>query len=227
MRGRGLLIAALAAIVVGIIGLVAVSAAVAAPDQANGWGFGHRGGMGMPGVGAMMGGPVAADARPIGMERAASAARDYVASFDDPDLELGEVMEFAANYYAQAMERDTGIHAFELLIDRHTGAVFPEPGPNMVWNTRYGHMGGMMGRRAFGQGDSEMPVGPERAQELARQYLETQGLRLEVAEPDRFYGYYTLHTLQDGEIEGMLSVNGFTGEIWYHAWHGPFIQAMP
>jgi len=22
----------------------------------------------------------------------------------------------------------------------------------------------------------------------------------------------------------MLSVNGFTGEVWYHSWHGYFIQ---
>ena len=25
------------------------------------------------------------------------------------------------------------------------------------------------------------------------------------------------------EIEGVLSVNGYTGEVWYHTWHGPFI----
>lgn len=43
-----------------------------------------------------------------------------------------------------------------------------------------------------------------------------------VADPERFYGYYTPHNLRDGEIEGMLSVNGFTGEAWYHAWRGPF-----
>ncbi len=54
--------------------------------------------------------------------------------------------------------------------------------------------------------------------------MRVKGLPLAVAEPDRFYGYYTLHTLRDGEIEGMLSVNGYTGEVWYHAWHGPFIQ---
>ena len=71
-----------------------------------------------------------------------------------------------------------------------------------------------------------MPIGPERARDLAMEYLLAQGLQMDVHEPDRFYGYYTLHTLRDGEIEGMLSVNGFTGEVWYHAWHGPFVREM-
>ena len=43
-------------------------------------------------------------------------------------------------------------------------------------------------------------------------------------EVDPFYGYYTLHTLNDGEIEGMLSVNGTTGQVWYHSWHGDFLD---
>jgi len=44
-----------------------------------------------------------------------------------------------------------------------------------------------------------------------------------VEEADRFYGYYTLHVLKDGQIYGMLSVNGYTGQVWYHSWHGPFL----
>jgi len=30
--------------------------------------------------------------------------------------------------------------------------------------------------------------------------------------------------LKDGKIYGMLSVNGYTGDVWYHSWHGYFIQ---
>jgi len=44
-----------------------------------------------------------------------------------------------------------------------------------------------------------------------------------VEEADRFYGYYTLHVLNDRQIYGMLSVNGYTGQVWYHSWHGPFL----
>ncbi|MCL5959474.1 MAG: hypothetical protein M1358_09190 [Chloroflexi bacterium] len=221
MRAKGFLIAGLVALIVGIVGLI-VSTAIAAPSGFSSWDFG----MGpsperMMGMSAMMGGPVAASATPIGIERAGDSVRNYIASSGNPNLALDEVMEFGANYYAQVIERDTGVHAFELLIDKYSGAVFPEMGPNMVWNTKYG----MMGWRRSSQ-SAEMPIGPDKAQELARQYLKTQGLPLDVAEPDHFYGYYTLHTVRRtaGDIEGMLSVNGYNGEVWYHAWHGPFIQ---
>ena len=48
-------------------------------------------------------------------------------------------------------------------------------------------------------------------------------LRVRAGQADTFYGYYTLHFLQDGEIEGMLSVHGSTGDVWYHSWHGDFV----
>ena len=51
------------------------------------------------------------------------------------------------------------------------------------------------------------------------------GVRVEEhSEP--FYGYYTLHTLRGGEIEGMLSVHGTTATVWYHDWHGDFVQMV-
>jgi hypothetical protein len=30
--------------------------------------------------------------------------------------------------------------------------------------------------------------------------------------------------LKDGKVAGMLSVNGYTGQVWYHTWHGNFIS---
>ena len=41
-----------------------------------------------------------------------------------------------------------------------------------------------------------------------------------------FYRYNTLHTIQNGEIYWMLGVNSYTGEVWYHDWHGAFIQRV-
>jgi hypothetical protein len=41
---------------------------------------------------------------------------------------------------------------------------------------------------------------------------------------DTSYGYYTGHLTKDGTSAGMLSVNGYTGPIWYHTWHGAFIR---
>ncbi|MCL5959190.1 MAG: hypothetical protein M1358_07700 [Chloroflexi bacterium] len=225
MRAKGLFIAGLAAFLIGVGGLFVASRVVAAPLSGTARGFGYGGMTGMSGMAGMMGGPAAANATPIGVERAVTTAQNYVTGSGNRNLKLDEVMEFAGNYYAQVVEQDTGMHAFEMLVDKYTGAVFPEMGPNMVWNVKYGMMRGMMGRWSLGWSQTtSMPIDPTRAQDLARQYLKTQGLRLDVDEPDEFYGYYTLHTLRDGEIEGMLSVNGYSGEIWYHTWHGPFIQ---
>ena len=171
-------------------------------------------------------------------------------SYGDSNLEVVDVMEFTNNYYAQVRESDTGIGAMELLIDKRTGWVRPEPGPNMMWNTKYGMMsgrgmmgpnddsyegmmgpggrngGGMMGgsyQPAQVSPNDQLPITPEDATQVAKDYLTRVSAGTEAEEPDQFYGYYTLNTVQDGEVTGMLSVNGYTGQVWYHTWHGPFI----
>jgi hypothetical protein len=134
-------------------------------------------------------------------------------------------MEFERNFYAIVRELDTGIGAMELLVDKWTGAVGPEMGPNMMWNARYGmhgRSGGVMG------GTSEInTITSEAALEIAQRWLDARRPGVAVEQhADPFYGYYTIHTLQDGEIEGMLSVHGTTGQVWYHTWHGAFIQMI-
>lgn len=185
-------------------------------------GWGMRPGM-MGGYGAQ-GGAYSGSSTPITLDQAVRAAEQYLAAYGNPDLALTEVMEFSDNFYAEIMEQSTGIHAFEVLIDRYTGTVYPEPGPNMIWNTRYGHMGRMMGGWGRQQAGS-ISVTPEQARDIAQQWLDQylQGISA-AAESDVFYGYYTIHTIKDGQIYGMLSVNGYTGQVWYHTWHGDFID---
>ena len=65
-----------------------------------------------------------------------------MAGYSNSDLQLSEIMEFADNFYVVVGERSTTTQAFELLVDRYTGFVHPEPGPNMMWNTKYGMMSG-------------------------------------------------------------------------------------
>jgi hypothetical protein len=67
-------------------------------------------------------------------------------------------------------------------------------------------------------------VEPAEAQRLADEWLERNRPGARADTPDAFPGYYTLHTLRDGEVEGMLSVHDRTGSVWYHSWHGPFVQ---
>jgi hypothetical protein len=93
----------------------------------------------------------------------------------------------------------------------------------MIWNTKYNPRGGMMGTSGVGSPTANMPVTPDQAKTLAQKYLDTNLPGLNVAEADSFYGYYTLHTFKNNQVQGMLSVNGYTGAIWYHSWHGPFL----
>jgi len=225
-------------VIAGILVLVIVLAvtgcgfALGSPNQpsypygpGNGRGFGMMGGGMGPG---MMGGSWGnyipnPDAKPISIDQAASAVETYLNGYG-AKLELTEIMNFAWNYYAEVEENDTGIHAMELLIDKYSGQVYPEQGPNMMWNTKYSHMSGMMGNYWRGTPNTDMPVSAEQARANAQQYLDANLPGVTVEEADTFYGYYTLHTLKNGSIEGMLSVNGYTGAVWYHSWHGSFIE---
>jgi len=175
-----------------------------------------------------MGGPLGprylGGGTPISMDEATQALRDYVAGRGKTDLVPTEIMEFERNFYAEIEEKSTGVHAFELLVDKNTGAVYPEMGPNMMWNTKYGMMSSMMGSFRAGAATADMPVGPDQAKQLAQQYLDRNFPGSTTEEPDSFYGYHTVHTVKDGRVTGMLSVQGYTGSVWYHSWHGPFVQ---
>ncbi len=249
-----------------IVGAMIVGAATLPALAQNSGANGNNNGSGMMGnnsggmmgsgqVGAgngsgMMGGN-GAPANPNAQRRSGDQVRKAVGDYlnryyNGQGLTIEEVMEFQNNFYAQIKEPATGINAFELLIDPYTGNVWPEYGPNMMWNTKYGHMaqstGGMMGRGMMGgngmmggyngytqpnqssQPTANMPVTAQQAVQDAQQYLDAQGTGLTAeSQPDTFYGYYTVHALKNGNTVGMLSLNGYTGQVWYHTWHGTFI----
>jgi hypothetical protein len=158
------------------------------------------------------------------IQQAKEAADRYLANLGDSNLKVAEVMEFSRNFYALVRESDTGTGAIELLIDKGSGAVGPEYGPNMMWNAKYGmHRSGMMG----GTPSGAMTITPAEARQIAQRWLDTYnpGSTPE-QEIDVFYGYYTIHTLKDGKINGMLSINGSDGQVWDHTWHGDFVQSI-
>ena len=207
------------------------------------YGRGMMGG-GMMGSGAygqgMMGGTSLYGVEPITLEQAREQLTDYLAARGDENLRLDEIMIFDNHAYAEIVEADSGIGAMELLVDPVTGAVYPEHGPSVMWNLKYspmadfggyGMMGGMMGGRAGASGlqsfepSADMPVSSQQAIEAAQRYLDLY-LPGSVAsdEVDPFYGYYTLHILRDGAIVGMLSVNGYSAQVFLHSWHGDFVE---
>jgi len=69
-----------------------------------------------------------------------------------------------------------------------------------------------------------MTITEDQAKKDALDFLSSFLSGSDTESPDRFYGYYTLHILKDGKIYGMLSVNGYTGQVWFHSWHGQFIS---
>ena len=131
--------------------------------QANGM-------MGMMMNGGMMGGQYGsgmmgnygdlADVEPLTIAEAETAVTNYLATLNNDNLSLGEIMIFDNHAYAQILDETTETGAFEVLVDPVTGNVFPEPGPNMMWNTEYGMMSGgnygMMGSMMNGQYGSGM-----------------------------------------------------------------------
>ena len=185
-------------------------------------GTGNSGMMGsdMMGQGGTCGDPgtagVSNDATPITIDQAKESVKNYLEKTGKTDLEIAEIIEFDNHFYAGIKEKSTDKYAIELLVNRYTGSVFPEMGPNMMWNTKYGHMNWNTRGTAT--------VTEEQAIEKAQEYLDTAQPGKEVKSADTFYGYYTLEVIKDGKVNGMLSVNANTGAVWYHTWHGTFVK---
>jgi len=160
---------------------------------------------------------IAAATDPLSIEQAKQAVESYLASANHADLVVKEVMIFDNHAYVIAAEESTGIGALELLVDPLSLRVVPEYGPNMMWNQKYGMMGG---NPADG-----MSVSPAEAVEIAQAYLD-QYFPGATADPDpeEFYGYYTLDILLDGQPFSMLSVHGTSAEVFYHSWHANFVE---
>ena len=72
---------------------------------------------------------------------------------------------------------------------------------------------------------AEMNVTPDQAIQYAQKFLDANvsGSKA-AADPIEFYGYYTLDFEKDGKVAGMLSVNGYSGQVFLHTWHGTFIE---
>jgi hypothetical protein len=173
--------------------------------------------------GPMMGGFLGGGAGNIGIDRAVSIAENAAASYPGGGLAVDEVIEFSNGYYASIREKSTGVGAFEILIDRATGRVTREPGPDMMWNGRYGMMaGGMMGGAYAGTG--VMSVRSAQARDIAQRWLDANQPGSTANQPDPFYGYYTVDFEKGGKLAGMLSVNGTSGAVWFHGWHGSFVE---
>lgn len=156
----------------------------------------------------------------ITLDDAYSQAQEYVTSLGS-NLKIAEVMEFQNHFYVAVIESDSGRGAVELLVDAYTGNVSREMGAGHMWNLKYGRMGMMSNNQTAT--DSTLTL--EEARAKAQQSLDSEGLNAVLNDGGySFYGYYTFDYSIDGQITGMLSVNGLTGDVLYHHWHGTFIS---
>lgn len=181
------------------------------------------------------------DAEPLTIEATTKAVQTFLDELGKENLVLGEIMIFDNHAYAVIEDTTTGQGAFEVLVDPARQVVHLEYGPSMMWNTVYGMHGTdpipgtvRMGGRMMGGGDI---YGPSTVTTDVTQLTEAEARNkaaayLEQAYPDQtlaataeaFPGYFTFDVESDGTLVSMLSVNAYTGQVWYHTWHGTFVE---
>ncbi len=147
---------------------------------------------------------------PAARTRAATAARPA-------GLHLGEVIWFDNGFYVD-LKDGTGNPATEVIVDPRTGAVSTEPGPAMMWNTRFG-----MPVVSQGANTSAGAVDATKARAIATAWLAANRAGTAIGNVDAYPGYFTVDLKRDGVVSAMMSVSSSSGAAWYHTWHGAFI----
>ena len=163
--------------------------------------------MGSMGMVWLPGDGVAVSSIPAARARATTAAAPA-------GLHPGEVIWFDNGFYVE-LKDSAQKPATEVIVDPRTGSVSTEPGPAMMWNTRFG----MMRAGAGGAG----PVDSTKARSIATAWLAANRAGTTVRTIDAYPGYFTLDLQSNGAVSGMMSVSSVTGAVWYHTWHGTFI----
>jgi len=143
------------------------------------------------------------------------------------NYEIDVILTFTnSDYYYSIKDSESGKGVLELQINPLTGVIYPEFGPNMMWNTNFNisdmnsrnGMNNLTFRDDFKNNDI---ISLEESIILARKYFENLDMIYDVDQEGlEFSGYYTLYVKDNNKTIGLLSVNYYTGDIWYHAWHG-------
>jgi hypothetical protein len=182
-------------------------------NQSGNYGYG-------PGMmGSMMMGNMMAiyypESKPITQDAALKNMENFSRQYGS-NTEIEDFMAFSINYYAVVNDTTSGQDIAEVLVDRYSGSTYAEPGPNMMWNTRYG-----AGRVQNGSSGYDLAGAKKLAEDFLTGYLPGS----QIQESHSLPGYYTFDFGRN-EIESMLSVNAYSGQIWVHTWHGSYIGDM-
>jgi len=153
--------------------------------------------------------------KPITQDEATKNMRSLAQQYGS-NMGIEDFMAFSSNYYGVVKDAGSNQNIAEVLVDRYSGSAYPEPGPNMMWNTRYG------AGRAQAEGVSYDLAGSKK---LAEEFLTGYLPEAQIMESHEMPGYYTFDFGRK-DIEGMLSVNAYSGQIWVHTWHGSYLGEM-
>jgi len=189
-----------------------------------GGGYGMMGGQGVNGYGMMSGGY---DAKSLGVD----LANGEVASFDqavaiakaytqmiNQDLVISQLHEYSNVYGVELNEGKTGAKAYEVMVYKNGGQMITNMGPNIMWNTKYGHMN-------WGT-DGAVTISEEQATKNAQGLVTNMGQGYSIGKPELAPGYYEFMVQKDGKNYAELDVNGYTGQVWLQSWQGPIIQSI-
>lgn len=173
----------------------------------------------------------------LSIDQIKNNVQEYIKSYGN-NLIISDIFIYKdSDYYVSVEEKDTGKGAMELLVNPYTGYIYPEYGPNMMWNEKYGMHGssgyGMMGSGMMGGYPTNRDylyngqngtnkLSKDEAVKAADQYVKSNVNKdfSVLSDGHEFYGYYTFHISSDNKTIGMVSVNYHTGAVWYHNWHG-------
>lgn len=221
----GVLVAAVITLVASVAVAVGTPGCTSGPSMMRGYGQSRGAGM-MSGQGqgaGMMGGSMMGSTGSMGMTwlpgdgvavSSIPAARTRAATAAKPaGLHPGEVMWFDNGFYVE-LKDSAGKAATEVIVDPRTGAVSTEPGPAMMWNTRFG---------MHTRGGDVGAVDATKARRIATSWLAANQAGTTVGSIDAYPGYFTIDLQRSGTVSGMMSVNSVNGAVWYHTWHGAFI----
>lgn len=181
-----------------------------------GYGYGNSYGYGMGGVGGMisgmMGNTIAYGY--LGVFNPVTTpeeARTVIQGFIDlaySNLSISELWEYGAVYKAELSDT-TGAKAFDLLVDKFTGAVSPEMGMSMMMNASYG--GGLYRTSPFG---ANLILTAQQATDIAQAFVGKNALGYTLDAPEIYPGYYKFHTKAGAALGMDIMVNGYNGGVW-------------
>jgi hypothetical protein len=153
------------------------------------------------------------ESKPITQDMALKNMENFTRQYYGSKTEVEDFMAFSSNYYAVVKDATSDQDIAEILVDRYSGSTYPEPGPNMMWNTLYG-----AGRVPAGSSGYDL----DGAKKLAEDFLTGYLPGAQIQESHEMPGYYTFDFGRN-ETEGMLSVNAYNAQIWVHTWHGFYL----